>query len=296
MAGKNFTQLDWDDLRHFLALSRAGSFLGAARRLGVEHATISRRVQALEAKLGRKLIDRRGRKLVLTAEGEQVASHADLMEIQIVAVEQLGRGGASILKGRVQISAPPALSGVRLAKPIARLRQACPGIEITLMGEERTASLDRREADIAVRLTRPTTGNYVMTKLGEIAFGLYASKAYLEAMDPADWTFIGYNDDMASSPQQVRLRQIAAGRPIAVTSSVLEFQAATARMDGGLAMLPDFLVGESDTLQLVTEHSLLSREVWMVVHADIKDVPSVRAVADALKLTLLDGEGKTYRR
>jgi DNA-binding transcriptional LysR family regulator len=91
---------------------------------------------------------------------------------------------------------------------------------------------------------------------------------------------------MNASPQQLRLIELAAGRPIAVRSSVLEFQAATASLGAGVVMLPDFAVLESSGLQRIENEQALTREVWLVVHSDIKDVPSVRVVVDALKNAL----------
>lgn len=277
--------MDWDDLRHFLALAQAGTFLGAAKQIGVEHATISRRVASLEGRLGRKLIDRRGRRVSLTADGERVARHAALVALQTAAIEQLGRSSATEMQGHVRISAPPALSSVLVARPLVAIRQAYPGIEITLVGEKRLASLNRREADIAVRLSRPEEGDYTITKLGEIAFHLYASRSYLEAVPPSEWTFIGYDESMSASPQQARLIELAAGRPIAVKSSVLEFQAATAKLGGGVVLLPDFAVADTDGLVRIKDDNPLRREVWLVVHAEIKDLPAVRTVMEALKST-----------
>lgn len=283
MSGKEFTQIDWDDLRHFLALAQAGTFLGAARQIGVEHATISRRVTALEKDLGRKLVDRRGRRIILTGDGEQVAKHAALVAQQMAVIEQLGRASATETRGHVRISAPPALSSVLLAKPVVALRREHPGVQITLVGEKRLASLNRREADIAVRMSRPEDGDYAITKLGEMAFHLYASKAYLESVPEAQWTFIGYDEGMNASPQQLRLTELAAGRPIAIRSSVLEFQAAAARLGGGIVLLPDFAVTDGDGLQRIGHEHALTREIWLVVHAEIRDVPAVRVVMEALK-------------
>ncbi|MGO8123074.1 LysR family transcriptional regulator [Rhizobium ruizarguesonis] len=286
MIGREFTKIDWDDLRHFLALAQSGTLLGAAKQLGVEHATISRRVSSLETSLGRKLVDRRGRRIMLTSDGAQVARHAALVAAQTAAIEQLGRSSATELRGHVRISAPPALSSVLLAKPIAAVRRSHPGVEVTLVGEKRLASLNRREADIAVRMSRPEDGDYAIVKLGETSFHLYASKTYLETVSPPDWTFIGYDETMNASPQQLRLIELAAGRPIAVRSSVLEFQAATASLGAGVVMLPDFAVLESSGLQRIETEQPLTREVWLVVHSDIKDFPSVRVVVDALKNAL----------
>lgn len=283
MSERKFTSTDWDDLRHFLALAQAGTFLGAARQIGVEHATISRRIASFEQSLGRKLIDRRGRRIILTAEGEQIAQHAALVAEQIAIIEQLGRNSATDMRGHVRISAPPALSSARLTKPIITVRESYPGIEITLVGEKRLASLNKREADIAIRLSRPEDGDYAITKLGDIGFRLYASMAYLERTSPAEWTFIGYDENMNGSPQQMRLVELAAGRPVALRSSVLEFQVAAARLHGGVVMLPDFAVTGINDLKPVENHPSMTREVWLVVHSQMKVMPSVRAVMDALR-------------
>ena len=283
MIGKEYTHIDWDDLRHFLALAQAGTFLGAARQIGVEHATISRRIAALEKNLGRKLVDRRGRRIILTGDGEQVAKHAALVAQQMAVIEQLGRASATETRGHVRISAPPALSSVLLAKPVAALRREHAGVEITLVGEKRLASLNRREADIAVRMSRPEDGDYAITRLGDMAFHLYAAKAYLESVPEAQWTFIGYDEGMNASPQQLRLTELAAGRPIAIRSSVLEFQAAAARLGGGVVLLPDFAVTDADGLRRIGDENALTREIWLVVHAEIRDVPAVRVVMEALK-------------
>lgn len=283
MSGNKFTSANWDDLRHFLALAQAGTFLGAAKRIGVEHATISRRIASFEQSLGRKLIDRRGRRIILTAEGEKVAQHAVLVAEQMAIIGQLGRNSASDMQGHVRISAPPGLSSARLTKPVIAVRKQYPGIEITLVGEKRLASLNRREADIAIRLSRPEDGDYVITKLGDIGFRLYASTAYLRNTVPAEWTFIGYDETMNGSPQQMRLLELAAGRPIAIRSSVLEFQVAAARLHGGIVMLPDFVVTGVDDLQPLDDYPPMTREIWLVVHSQVKDMPSVRAVMAALK-------------
>lgn len=268
---------------NYMALAQAGTLIGAARLLGVEHATIGRRVSSLESRLGRKLIDRRGRRIVLTAEGEHVAKLAEPIVNQAMAIEQLGRSSATELRGSVKISAPPALSSVLLVKPLLELRQRHPGIEVTLVGEKRFASLNRREADIAVRLSRPEEGDYSIVRIGSIAFDLYAAPSYVAATAPEDWTFIGYDESMTGAPQQMRLVELAAGRRIAIRSSVLEFQVAAARQAGGVAMLPDFALRPSDDIVRLGDDRALEREVWLVVHTEVKDVPVIREVVNGIK-------------
>jgi DNA-binding transcriptional LysR family regulator len=111
-----------------------------------------------------------------------------------------------------------------------------------------------------------------------------AFEAYLENTSPTDWTFIGYDESKNGSPQQMRLVELTKGRPIALRSSVLELQVAAARLHGCVVMLPDFVAGGFDDLKPVEASLSMAREVWLVVHSRVQDMPVVRAVMDALKL------------
>ena len=284
MDGKISSRLDWENLRHFLALARHGTLLGAARALKVEHATVSRRVAMLEKQLQTKLVDRRGRKITLTAEGERIAAMATRMDEEALAIAQAGRNKATQLAGDLRISAPPALASALLVEPIARLRRLHPEINVTVVGEKRYASLDRREADIAVRLARPEQGDLTVMRIGSMGFRFYASPAYIAATPPDDWTFIAYDEDMDASPQQRRLLEIARGRRIALRSSTLEFQLAAAKAGCGIVILPDFLVGDvAGLMPVLEEEEPVRRDIWLVVHSAIRDLPIIRAVLDVLK-------------
>lgn len=274
--------LDWEDLRHFLALARSGTLSAAARSLGVEHATVARRVAHLEEDFGAKLVDRRGRRIILTASGQAVAAIAERMGEDALTIERTALKADQGLVGAVRISAPPALASVSLAEPLIRLRLRHPGIAVTLIGETRYASLSRREADIAVRLARPEQGDLTVMKIGDIGFSLYAAPSYIDAKLPEDWTFVGYDEAMESSPQERRLREIANGRPVAVRASTLEFQLAAVKSGDGVALLPDFMVQQDHLLRLPQSGDPLRREIWLAVHTDIKDVPLIRVVLDAL--------------
>lgn len=283
MDGKNFTKMDWENLRYFLALATSGTLLGAARALGVEHATVSRRVSLLEEQLRTKLIDRRGRRIQLTGEGERVALMARRMGDEALVIEQAVLNREQ-LAGTVRISAPPALSTAMLAEPIARLRRRHPDIDIVLVGEKRYVSLNRREADIAVRLSRPEQGDLTVMRLGSMRFNFYAAPSYLAETPEEAWSFIAYSEEMENSPQHQRLLEVARSRQIGLQASTLEFQMAVAKAGGGVAILPDFLVGATDGLvQAIEEENPVTRDIWLVVHSDIRDVPIIRAVLEALK-------------
>jgi DNA-binding transcriptional LysR family regulator len=276
---------DWEDLRHFAALARDKSLSAAARRLNVDHATVARRVAALEASLGLKLVDRRPRAYVLTADGERIAALAARMEEEAYAVERAARAGAQGLTATVAVSAPPTLANTLIAPRLAELLARHPGLQIRLIGEKRSASLARREADVAVRLSRPVEQTLVARRIGGFTFALYASPDYLAGRPAAAHGFIAYDESLEDVPQQQWLKAVAGKRPIVARINELEGHRAAARAGAGVAALPLFM-GEGDArLQRVPvagKHKPVSRELWLVVHRDLRRAPGVRAVMDFL--------------
>lgn len=275
--------MDWEDLRHFAALATGGSLSAAARALGVEHATVARRVAALEQALGLKLVDRRGRRLALTAEGERIAALAERMAGDAQAMRRLADGARSDIAGTVTISAPPALAVLVLAPVLATLRRRHPALTLTLLGEVRSASLERREADIAVRMSRPTEGDLTARKLAPLPFHLYATPAYLAATAPPDWVFIGSAAPLDRSPQQQVLEGLAAGRPTVFHGNTVEIQQAAAASGMGVALLPDFMAADDPRLAAVPGPPVLSRDMWLVVHSDMTASAPIRATLRCLR-------------
>ncbi len=276
--------MDWEHLRHFSAFAQHGSLAAAARLLGVEHATVARRIAALEAALEVKLVDRRGRRITLTAEGEAIAAIAGRMGADAEAVRRAAAGTRADLSGRVVVSAPPAFAAARLAGPLAVLQRQHPKLVVQVIGETRNAALERREADIAVRLSRPETGDYSIVRLGQMAFRLYAGPAYLAATPAEDWVFIGYGPVLSRVPQEDWLSTQAGSRPFAFTATTAEIQLAAARAGAGIAALPDFLAeGHPDLVRVRPEDPPFLRDLWLVVHSDLKDAAPVRAVVETLK-------------
>lgn len=276
--------MDWEDLRHFVTFADAGSLSGAARALGVEHATVARRIAALEQTLALKLVDRRGRRLVLTADGERVRAVAARMAVETETLVRLAKGARSEPAGEVVISAPSAYAAAVLATPLTRLQQRHPGLRIHLLGEARTASLDKREADIAIRLSRPQGRDLTAVKLADMRFHLYASVAYLDATAEAGWCFIGADGVLAKAPQQAAVAAFAGERVFALSSDHAEIQLALVRAGGGIGMLPEFLAaGDHALMRVRPEDPPFLREVWLAVHSDVKASAPIRAVIDCLK-------------
>lgn len=275
--------MDWEDLKHFSLFAREGTLSAAARALGVDHATVARRIAGLETAMEVKLVDRRSRAYSLTADGKRVAEIAARMEQAAFDAGRVAQAAKPGVQGEVSVSAPPSLSVSIIAPHLAKLRARHPGITIKLAGEKRTASLNRREADIALRLNRPSEPGLISRRLGEFGFALYGAPSYLKTTSREAMVFIAYDRSLDELPQQKWLYAFAAGRPVVLRSNDLESQAAAARAGVGLAILPRFLADGDPALQRCEAgRKTVSRDVWLVVHRDLRRVPTIRAVMDFL--------------
>lgn len=275
--------MDWGDLRYFVALARCGTLSAAARQLGVEHTTVSRRIGALEAALGVLLFERDAKGYVLTPEGEGIIESAYRIEDEVFGLErQIAADGQGLL-GAVRISAPPVFASAFLAPRLADLRAAHPGIVLELAGESQPVSLSRREADIAVRLSRPEATTVVARRIGGLAYGLYGARGRFPAGAPQDWVFIGYDESLDHAPQQRWLLSLARGRPLVFRSNDLATLQSAARAGLGLAALPRFLGDPDPSLErLPVDAAAAARELWLLVHPDLRRSARIRVVLDYL--------------
>lgn len=171
---------DWEDMRHFLALAETGTLSGAARLLKVDHATVGRRVSALEQMFDTSLIERLPKRWVLTEAGQRVAVLGQGMQTQAHALERAVKAQHSPLSGTVTLSTPPAFASYFLAPRLQGLRRLYPDLHLTLLGNKAVASLSQQEADIAVRISRPQEASSVARKIGTMEFWLYAAPGYAD--------------------------------------------------------------------------------------------------------------------
>lgn len=274
-------RLQWDDVRYFLELARIGSLSGTARKLGVEHSTVSRRVEALEHSLGIRLFDRLPKGWSLTAEGETLVAQAMRLDEEAQTFARVALGVSS-LQGTVRISAPPVLAGHFLVPRLAELRAQWTSIDLEVVGESRDANLARGEADLAIRMSRPNAPGLVARCIGEMRYGLYAAHGYTSRSE-AEWEFLGYEDSLSQVPQQRWLNQIAGDRRFILRSNDLVALLNAARVGLGIAVLPHFLAAGDMALRLVPEPVCPSvRQIWLVMHPDVKRSHRVRLVADLL--------------
>ena len=274
---------DWEDLRHFIAVGRVGTLSGAARELKVDHATISRRLTSLERDLQVRLVERLPRACRLTDVGSHVFTLARALEDDAFAIERTVRASQSPLAGKVSLSVPPVLAASFLAQHLAEFRQRFPAIQLSVSGQAQQVSLSRREADIAVRLVRPTEPGSVVRKLGTMAFALYASRSYEALSHPERWEFIAYDARFEDMPQQKWLRSVAGNRLIACELGDINSHHAAVRAGAGVGGLPCFLGDADETLlRVADDEPSFGRDIWLVVHRDLKSAGPVRAVMDFL--------------
>ena len=169
--------MDWDNLRFFLELARAGTLVGAARRLAVDHTTVARRLQALEKQVGAALFAREAGGHRLTEAGRALLPQVEAMEAAFLAVENAAPGVRQGLHGLVRIGTTEGFGNLILAPQLARFALSHPGLVVDLLALPRLVHLSRREADIVISLERPARGAVIVVKLTDYVLQLYAAVA-----------------------------------------------------------------------------------------------------------------------
>jgi DNA-binding transcriptional LysR family regulator len=281
--------MNWDDVRVFLAVVRNGQLLGAARALGINHATAARRIDALEAALSTTLLVRRTNGTNLSAEGEKFLPFAERMESEMLGAQEVVAARDLALSGTVRIGAPDGFGVGYLAPRLGALAEQHPGLRLELVPVPRTFSLSRREADIAVTLELPREGRLKARKLVDYTLGLYASAAYL-AKRPVPATaeelrqhrLVGYVDDLIFSPALDYTTEVLKGwtSDLAVSSALGQFEAV--RAGAGIGILHSFMARRDTKLHRVLPEIVLQRAYWLVVHEDLRQLRRVAVVADYL--------------
>lgn len=284
--------MDWDDVRSFLAIARARSLSGAARDLGVRQSTMSRRLEALEARAGARLLQKTPRGYELTPLGEAVLGNAERMEAEAIAVERMVQGRDVALSGVVRLTTVEVIANLLLPGAIAALQAKYPGIEVDVLSDSRSLNLSKREADLAIRMTRFEGNELVTRRMGLAGNALYASPAYVAAHDgplgDEGHAVITVMEDQAHLPEPRWLAEQVPQARVAMRSNSRDAQLAAVRAGIGIACLPCFLAdGAVGVMRLAQAGLGPVREVWLGVHADLRHMPRIRAVIEALDAVFL---------
>lgn len=285
---KHISGTDWDDFRFVLAVARSGTVSAAAKQLGVDHATVIRRIDSLERHCAAKLFERRKTGYVLTGAGHQVAASAETLESTIIANQAAIGGSKSTLTGMVRIGAPDGFGSYFLAPHLVEIADQHPGLDIQLIATARLFSLSKREADIAISLSMPKEGRLVGRKLTDYTLGLYSAASYLDRFpeiktrdDLSSHRFVGYIEELLYAPELDYLPQVSPKISAKFRSANVIAQLNATVAGFGIAVLPHFMAKAHPSLRRILPAKIsISRSFWLLMHADSKDLARISAVAD----------------
>ena len=282
--------MNWDDYRFFLAVARTGKLSSAGQQLGVDHATVGRRVKALEEALKVHLFDRSPQGYSLTDEGQKLVTMAEGMETSAVAAQSEFSGEADSVSGVVRIGAPEGMATSMLAEVAVRLCEQHPKLELQIVAMPRTFSLTKREADIAIAVSAPTSGRLKFRKITDYTLHMYATKEYLaknppikELADLQRVRGIGYVSDLIYDKELDYIPLISPDAKPFLTSTSVHVQLEAALANGGLCVLHDFIARRHPELvRVMPEEVSFTRTFWYIVHEDYAKLHRIRVVSDAL--------------
>jgi DNA-binding transcriptional LysR family regulator len=295
--------LELGDLPLVLALGRRGTLAGAAESLDVDLSTVFRRLNRLEQGLRVRLFDRSPHGYQPTDAGRRALESAERVETELQALDRDIGGRDQALCGKVRVTASETLSYRVLPPQIARFRAAHPGIDVELAIDNRVLDLQRREADVALRVRRPTDPDLYGRRLATIAWAIYAARDYGTPLRRArgGWDFsphtvIGWEEGVRQvAASEWLAAHVPAARVLYRSSSLLNHMMA-ARAGVGLAMLPCYLGdAEAELKRLTPVLDEPASELWIVTHKALRDTARIRAflslVGDgiAAQRTLMEG-------
>ncbi len=306
--------MNWDDLRFFLAVAGAGSLSGAGQQLGVNTTTVLRRVASLEDDLGARLFERERTGYRLTAAGEKLVEVLEPVDRRLSALPRDFAAAGEGAEGSVRLAAGEVLAASLLALEFPAFRREHPGLELEIVTDPRLASVGQapkignplKDVDVALRLARPTQGDMLMRKVGDMAYALYASPGYIEARGrPAQMQEIAGHDLIGFPRSETPLGPIwwfsraEKSARIALRSSSVAARAAAAREGLGLAALPCIMGDTESGLQRVFGPDVLgSLELWLMARNDLAQLAHVRAVmefvVDAVRRHKASLEGRSH--
>ena len=284
--------LDWDDLRYFLALHRAGTLARAASQLSINATTVGRRITALEDQVDARLFDRTPDGYVLTPAGRDMLPRAERIEAEALALERAVAGADLKPAGTVCLTATEMLATRFIAPQLPRFAAQHPDVTLDLICTNNPVSLVRREADIALRLARPREDNIVTRRLAAIDLSLYATPAYLEAHGAPpnpEQTLAGYDVLTFASSRFFRLENAwmgprAEGARVALRSDSVSSLYSATLAGLGIGLLPRAVADHDPQLvRIVTETSPEPRVIWQAVHRDLAKSARIRVVLDFLQ-------------
>ena len=279
--------MDWDNIRLFLSVARAGQFLAAARQLKIDHGTVSRKIGALEKSLGVRLFDRQTTGCVLTSAGDRLYAAAEEVEAQLLRAQgDLSQSDVE-LSGTVRVAAPDGFTALFLCSRLGKLKRKYPSLTIQMVPMSRTFSLSKREADVAITISRPEEGRLTVRKLTDYSLHFYAAKNYLAehgmpqtVADLERHCLITYVQDLVFADQLHFMPELYGPNFSRLECSGAVGQLETVRGGAGIGILHDYAAQTDPQLQIVLPEMGFQRSYWIMTHVDMRRLSRVRAVSD----------------
>lgn len=267
--------MQWDDARIFLMVAREGSFSHAARRLGVQHSTVTRRIRALEEKLATPLVDRKSSGLVLTQAGEELKQSASRIESELLSFEEAVGGQTEDIAGELRVTAIANMASSVLMPFFARFSAAHPQVELSVHVTNNSVRLSEREADVALRQTNKPLQTLIGTRLATVASAVYGERNYCAAVKSGDafekWIGVDCCDYHRTWTRRAWPK---AQHEFYVDETSLTVGAL--REGLGVGFLPCFL-GDSDPLLTRFHEPEKCHELglWLLYHRDLRNTKRV---------------------
>jgi DNA-binding transcriptional LysR family regulator len=280
--------MDWDDFRVFLAVARSESLSAAGKRLKIDPATVGRRIARLEDSLAARLFVKSPQGYGLTEAGARLVPHAEAAEAALRGVSDTARGPEG-LTGLIRLGAPDGCANYLLPQVLAQICDANPGLEVQLVALPRVFNLSKREADMAIGVSRPEAGRLTVQKLTDYHLHLAASRRYLAQHPPihsradlAGHRLVGYIADMIFDKELDYLAELGLAAPPLASNSV-SVQLNFLRAGAGVGVVHDFaLPSAPDLTRILPDQISLKRSFWLIRHADDARVARLNRFAEAL--------------
>ncbi len=281
--------MEWNELRIFLNVARHGNLVSAGRALRIDPTTVSRRITSLESDLQQTLFERTNDGFVLTAYGRTLLPHAEAMELAASRIE-LASANQHHLTGQLRVSVSEGFGTCFIAPRLEEFTRAHPMLTIDLVASSGFLNPSKREADLAILLTRPHRGLLKVRRLTEYSLGLYAPASrqdWQEAGLLADLRhsglpIVGYVPDFIYAPELRYLDEIESGLEASIRSTSIVAQRELIAAGAGIGVLPYFMAEDDPRLVRIRRDKSIRRSFWLAVHQDIANQPRIRKFVDWL--------------
>ena len=271
---------NWDDTRIFLAVARSGTLSGAAETMDMGIATLSRRLDRLEKSLAVPLFSRHQSGYRLTDDGEALLARAEALEHAGLAFGETARLQGNVA-GLVRLATSDNLAAHFILPSLNGLMEKYPDLRVEVLSGVQSVNLHRRDADLAIRMVKPESGNLTLKRLGKVGFGLYSADTGLAGSTDVAFNhaqYIGWPESHQHLPAARWITRTLRGRPCRVEANTL-LSAVSAGL--GLGVLPHFMARKNG-LQCVNADIGVDQTLWLVMHSDLAHSRRVRVVADHL--------------